>query len=183
MVAKTLIAARVSFETGERFATVAQRLDVSKSVLLRRLVDSALSTAAMPEAPKLAAAQPVPISGKISVRLRPNDVSLLRERARSRHMPAGTYVAYLVRSHLRNQSPLPVQELKALRRSIAEVGALGRSLNQIARAVNRDEQTAGLDPESLQAMVKAIADLREQTKALVRANLLSWNIGDDQKSY
>ena len=136
MTANALIAARVPAATKERFVIVARQHGVSESVLLRRLVDGALITAAVPKEAAPAPVEPVPLSGKISVRLRPDDFNLLRERAVARQMPTGTYVANLVRAHLRNLSPLPTEELKALKSGIAELGALGRNLNQIARAMN-----------------------------------------------
>src|ERR1700730_7323407 len=125
MIADALIAARVPAETKHRFAAIARYHGVSESVLLRRLVDAALLTAGPSTKTDLEPVEPAPASGKISVRLRPDDLLLLRERATARQMPTATYVALLVRSHLRNLSPLPTEELKALKRSIAEVGALG----------------------------------------------------------
>ena len=78
--------------------------------------------------------EPVPIDRKITVRLRTDDLLLLRERAKARVMPTSTYVSLLIRSHLRALTPLPTAELEALKRSVAEVSAIGRNLNQIARA-------------------------------------------------
>ncbi len=179
----TLIAARVPAETKQRFAAVAQRYGVSESVLLRRLVDAALITAAIPNETVSGPIDPVPLSGKISVRLRPDDFSLLRERAAARQIPTGTYVADLVRAHLRNLPPLPSEELKALKRSIAEVGAIGRNLNQIARALNSGEQREGPDAGHLRAVLKGLAGLRDQIKVVITANVLSWQVGYEKKSH
>jgi hypothetical protein len=56
-------------------------------------------------------------SGRLSVRLRSNDLLLLRERAAGRDMPTSTYASLLIRAHLRTLTPLPTAELTALRRS------------------------------------------------------------------
>jgi hypothetical protein len=49
----------------------------------------------------------------------------------------------LLRSHLRQLTPLPKDELIALKRSIAELGSTGRNINQIARAVSGGVEVAG----------------------------------------
>jgi len=182
MNANSLIAARVPLATKERFATVAQRHGVPESVLLRRLIEDALVTAGESisreaRAPKL---QP---PEKISVRLRPDDYRLLRERAEVRKIRPATYVALFVRAHLRNLSPLPTEELSSLKRSIAEVGAIGRNLYQIARAMNRGEQADEIEMAYLQGLMKVLAGLRDHTKALITANALSWEIGNEQESH
>jgi hypothetical protein len=70
------------------------------------------------------------------VRIRTGDQLLLRERAAARGMACATYVSVLVRSHLRAVAPLPKDELIALKRAVGELGAVGRNLNQITRAMN-----------------------------------------------
>jgi hypothetical protein len=49
----------------------------------------------------------------------------------------------LVRAHLHSLAPLPKEELLAFKRSIAEVAAVGRHLNLIARALNQGLRSAG----------------------------------------
>ena len=49
---------------------------------------------------------------------------------------------FLVRAHLSGLAPLPKEELTALKQSVAELGTIGRNLNQIARAVNQGETAA-----------------------------------------
>jgi hypothetical protein len=182
MNANSLIAARVPSIIKERFAVVAQRHGVSESVLLRRLVEDALVTAgeAVSRETKEAKLQP---PEKISVRLRPDDFRLLRERAEVRNIRPATYVALFVRAHLRNLPPLPTEELAALKRSIAEVGAIGRNLNQIARAINRGEQGDAIEIAYLQGLMRVLAGLRDRTKALITANTLSWEAGNAQENH
>ena len=63
----------------------------------------------------------------------------LRERAAGRGMPPATYVSVLTRAHLRSLAPLPAEELVALKRTLGELGSIGRNLNQIARAANQGQ--------------------------------------------
>ncbi len=100
------------------------------------MVDASLvSVGAAP--PPVEAVEPVAASGRISVRLLPDDLLWVRERAVSRSLPTSTYISLLVRAHLRSLAPLPNEELAALKRSVAELGAIGRNLNQIARHLNQ----------------------------------------------
>jgi hypothetical protein len=94
----------VSRDSKSRFAAVAKAQGLSESALLRRLVESALAAldgtgSKMPEP-----VDPIASSGRISVRLRSDDLLLLRERARAREIPTSTYVSFLVRVHLRAQT-------------------------------------------------------------------------------
>jgi hypothetical protein len=99
MSADVFIATRVTAETKERFAAVARRQGLSQSVLLKRLITATLLSAETPNLNFDEAPKPLPSSGKISVRLQPNDLLLLRERAAARGMPSSTYVTFLLRSN------------------------------------------------------------------------------------
>ena len=85
---------------------------------------------------------------RLTVRIRPDDQLLLRERAAARGMAAATYVSVLTRSHLRSLAPLPKAEWLMLERIVTELSKLGRNINQIARAANRGERVS--DPGSTQ---------------------------------
>jgi hypothetical protein len=171
------IAARVTSDAKRRFAALARRQGISESALLKRLVAAALAAMDPMTSDDLSAVEPVAASGKISVRLRADDLLLLRERAKGRQVPTATYVSLLIRSHLRRLAPLPTEELAALKRSVAEVGAIGRNINQIAHALNRGEQVTGPGTNDLRAMLRALVALRDHTKALIRTNLESWEVG------
>ena len=92
-------------------------------------------------------------------------------------MAKATYVAVLVRAHLRSLPPLPKDELLALKRTVAELGAVGRNLNQIARASNGADTHAGLPKEDLRAMLRICAGLRDHVKNVVQVNVQSWKVG------
>jgi hypothetical protein len=113
----------------------------------------------------------------MSIRLLPDDRLLLRDRATARGMASATYVAVLVRSHLRKLTPLPTEELAALKRSIAGLGAIGRNLNQIARTLNAGGQSDGPGQQQLESMLKIAVGLRDHVRALVKANETSWERG------
>jgi len=114
------------------------------------------------------------------VRLRTEDRLLLDARSEARGMRPATYVSVLIRSHLRNLTPLPKDEFLALKRSIGELASIGRNINQIARAVNEGGRAPGAAREEFRAMLKICEALRDNTKALLRANVTSWEMGHAQ---
>ena len=114
------------------------------------------------------------------VRLRTEDRLLLDARSEARGMRPATYVSVLIRSHLRNLTPLPKDEFLALKRSIGELASIGRNINQIARAVNEGGRAPDSAREEFRAMLKICEALRDNTKALLRANVTSWEMGHAQ---
>ena len=168
----------VSREMKGRFAEIARLQGKSESALLKSMVDALLATAAPPTDPTLVT-ESAP-SSRLSVRLRDDDLLMLRDRAQARGMPAATYVSFLVRSHLRHLAPLPDAELQAFKSAIGEVKAVGRSLNQIARATYAGRVTGGAAVEDLRALLTVCTKLWESMKRVVTVNLGSWESGNDQ---
>jgi mobilization protein MobC len=114
------------------------------------------------------------------VRLRTEDRLLLDARAEARGMRPATYVSVLIRAHLRKLTPLPKDEFLALKRSIGELASIGRNINQIARAMNDGGRAPGSVREEFRAMLKICEALRDNTKALLNANVTSWETGHAQ---
>ena len=111
------------------------------------------------------------------VRLRTEDKLLLDARAEARGMRPATYASVLLRAHLRGLTPLPKDELAALKHAVGELGAVGRNLNQIARAVNQGARVAGPGRDEFRAILKICEALRDHTKGLIKANTASWATG------
>ena len=99
---------------------LAEREQITESALVRQLLEVMLRRSAAEGFPRLEALEKVSRDARLSVRLAPEDRILLSGRATAGGMPSATYVSVLVRSHLRNLTPLPKEELSALRRSVAE---------------------------------------------------------------
>jgi len=167
----------ISRDTKARFADLARAQGLPQSAMLRRVVESTLVAVVGPSLLPPQPVEPVAASWRISVRLRPEDLLLLRERSRARQIPTSTYVSLLVRSHLRALTPLPTAELQALRQSMLEVAAIGRNLNQIARAVNEGQWPHGPNRNDLIAVIRALTALKDNFKALINGNLASWQAG------
>lgn len=192
MAAAQFLKTRVSSETKTRVHALAEQQLITESVWLKRLVTDALrdtpadesvethggsKSSAMPRNAVLDASGDEMPGARVCIRLRPEDRLLLRERASARGMPSATYVSVLLRAHLRDLAPLPKDELLTLKRSVAELGAIGRNLNQIARAANSGSRLVGPAREDLRAILKVCEALRDNTKGLIKANVRAWEVG------
>jgi hypothetical protein len=143
MAADAFIHCRVPGATKVAFSVMARRQGMTDSALLRRMIDLSLQSAGVVSATGADAdGQAAARMARLTVRLRTDDQLLLRERAAARSMAAATYVSVYVRAHLRSLAPLPKEELLALKKTIAALGAIGRNLNQLASAANQGERTA-----------------------------------------
>jgi antitoxin component of RelBE/YafQ-DinJ toxin-antitoxin module len=182
VAADDFIQFRVTSDVKSRVRELADREGITESVLVRQLLDVMLRTRAPLDL--VAVSHPVRVNRarRLYVRLAPDDWMLLNERATGRGMPSATYVSVLVRSHLRGVAPIPKAEYLALRQSISELGAVGRNLNQIARAVNQGGRPNLPGRNELLTMLKIAEALRDHFKGLLRANAASWFNGDPDGS-
>jgi Bacterial mobilisation protein (MobC) len=180
MASNPLIAFRASPETKAGLHTLAQHRGLSDSAFLQKLVEMALlQNAGVDQAQLVAAVPQVPRGARLYVRLRSDDHLLLRERAEGRGLAAATYASMVLRAHLRALAPLPDRELAELTRAVAALTAIGRNLNQIARAANQSGRAEGPNATDLRALLRALEGLRDHVKALIRANITSWETGRD----
>jgi Bacterial mobilisation protein (MobC) len=189
--ATQILKTRVTPETKACVVAIAQRELLTEAVWLRRLEARALESQAS-STPTLggaerytngmtaARAQCSKDRGRASrlyVRVRREDRLLLHERAAARGMASATYLSVLLRSHLRALTPLPKDELGALKRAVGELGAIGRNLNQIARATNQGARVTGLGRDEFKDILKVCEALRDHTKDVIKVNTASWASG------
>ena len=195
MICTETLKAHVSPDIKLRAKAIADREFLSEAAWLKRLVLREIRTydgtqasserepcrAGSINRPSREARGTLGCGGKpILVSLRGEDRLLVDARAEARGMRPATYVSVLIRSHLRQLAPLPKDELLALKRSIGELASIGRNVNQIAKAVNEGGRAPGSVREEFRAMLKICEALRDNTKALLTANLTSWETGHAQ---
>jgi predicted DNA binding CopG/RHH family protein len=178
MAERALIACCVTLETKARVRALAEREGITESMLVRQLLNTVLRTSTADETLAPPAPERVSRQARLYLRLAAEDWRLLRERASARGMAAATYVAILTRSHLRNASPLPKAEYLALKQSVVELSALGRNLNQIARALNQGASATLPGRAEVAAMLRVAEGLRDHVKGLLSANARTWAQGD-----
>lgn len=191
MACTEFLKARVSSDIKRQAKAVADRELMSEATWLKRLVVRELRSAhrgteggghETSRVPARGSGQETSVNGgsvrPILVRLRSDDRLLLDARAEARGMRPATYAAVVLRSHLNKLTPLPKEELLALKRSIAELASIGRNINQIAQALHDGGKAPGSVREEFRAMLKICEALRDHTKALVMSNVASWESGD-----
>jgi Bacterial mobilisation protein (MobC) len=183
MTDHALIACRVNLETKVRVRRLADRQGITESALVKRLLDVVLQTSGLDEEPAVGPADKVNRQGRLYVRMEPQDLRLLKERSKARGMASATYASLLLRSHLRGAAPLPKAEYLALMQSIEGLAAMGRNLNQIARALNRGGRAEPPGRQEVAAMLKIAEALRDHIRALLEANTRSWEEGSAAKSH
>ena len=174
-----LIACRVTSETKARVRRLAERDGITESTLLRQLLEVVLRTAGFDDPPPMTVPDKVNRDARVNVRLEPEDWRLLRERARARGMASATYLSYVAQRHLRGTAPLPKAEYNLLKQSVDQLAALGRNLNQIARAMNRGDRPVAPGRAEVVAMLKVSESLRDHFRGLLDANNRSWGTDHD----
>jgi hypothetical protein len=175
MAADAWVQCRVRAATKARLRAMADELGVTETQLVRSHIErlvadrKEIDPAAAPKRPAL---------GRLAIRVRPDDRELLAARAAERGLAPATYAGVILRAHLRHLAPLPRDELAALKRSTAELAAIGRNLNQIAKVAHRDSRVPS-GAVAFESMLKVATALREHVKSLVRANVASWESGHE----
>jgi hypothetical protein len=147
MACTEFLKARVAPEIKLHVKAVADRELLSEATWLKRLVLKEIRACDAAPGGELESSRPEGIrrpsreargpkgGGKpMLVRLRNEDRLLLDARAEARGMRPATYASVILRSHLRELTPLPKDELLALKRRIALLASIGRNINQIAKA-------------------------------------------------
>ena len=193
MGATEILSTRITPEVKAQVTGVVRDQFLTESIWLRRLVLRELQASSSEEGARHRGDGPAASTrarcsdqrtpgSSLYIRLRAEDRLLLHHRAAARGMASATYVSVLVRSHLRSQAPLPKDELVALKRAVSELGAIGRNLNQIARAANQGTRVGGVDHQGFYAILKVCEALRDHTKGLIKANGASWASGHGESA-
>lgn len=165
-------------ETKNVVESIARQQQITESAWLRRLIETTLQSTSVANGARMSDAfEPLPRQARVTIRLLAEDQLLLESRANARGMPAATYASMAIRSHLRALAPLPKEERETLRRAIGELSAIGRNLNQIARAANQGGRVIGPTREELRTLFRACEGLRDHVRRLFDANLRSWEAG------
>ncbi len=181
-----MVKARVSLEMKRQAKALAERELLTEAAWLKRLIMREIRTAGEAGTPDSVNGVPSRREGtrrlsanvkRVYVRLCPEDWLLLEARAAARALRPATYLAVLTRSHFRSLAPLPKEEYLALRSSIVELAAIGRNINQIAHAANGGRPIPDSVAAEFRAILKVCEALRDNTKALLKANFVSWNTG------
>jgi hypothetical protein len=170
-----VLKARLDAETKAAFSRRATARGLSESELLRAVVLAEIRDGA-PTAP--APAEPDSERTdveRLTVRLPAFLLDAVKARGAACGLATSRWIAALVQSNLTRQPVLTDDELSAVQAANRELAAVGRNLNQIARALNEAVQGAErVRLDTLAELAAAIERDRQAIRALVRASRQAW---------
>jgi len=183
MPATVTLKVRVTADVKQRFEALAEQREISVSDLLRRLIDDLLASEYGPSAVKMpradASLQQVK-ADRLTIRLLAADRQALQSFARARSLRETTYLAMLIRSHVRSATPLPRAALHALRESAIELRTVSRRLDLLCRVSKGDAPGGSVTLSEARTVISACERLRDRTSAFIKANIQSWEAGHAQ---
>jgi hypothetical protein len=171
MRATKRVAAWVRPEVKARFRALATARGLTESKCLGTLVEMMTQ---LPLAAPLQSTEALPVSERLTVRLRPSDGVGIAARAAARGCKPSTYVAALVRAHLRESPVIPAEELRQLLRALEAVSAVGRLLSQIARVLHLTGQLDAPIEPLLDETGRAVQLVRIELKHYIHRAAASW---------
>lgn len=166
--------------TKTRFVAIAKARGLSESELLRSLALAGIGAdedADRPIKPDAAKAE----LARITVRMPRFLMEATIERAKVKGMAVSRFITAIVQSNLMRQPVMTNVELSGLLASSRDLVAVGRNVNQIARAINRQILGTGTfdkDTIKLIALAKlsqAVQENEDAIRVLVRASQESWD--------
>ena len=169
-----VLIARVDASIKERLQQRAAANGLSESEQLRALVlaflDGAPASGTVPVESENAELE------RITVRLPAFLLESAKGRATALGMAPSRWIAALVQANLMKEPVTTETETEALQRCTYELSAIGRNLNQIARALNQaPHETERVKLDTLKVLGESIARTRESIRALVRASRNVWS--------
>lgn len=173
------LSAWVDDQTKSSFSQSAKHNETSESGLLKLIINAFLKNN-LKSHDKAEPLQTDLKTEKVSIRLTPGGNTLLSSLAQQRGMKRSAYLAALFRAQATQQPYFPEAELNALREANQQLSAIGRNINQIARALNTSLDNAAIaQGVEYHAMSTLIEQQRHFIKGLISANLSSWNVKND----
>lgn len=164
--------------TKARFRGMAKARGLSESELLRAVIlavtgeDDGADQPIEPDAEKADTA-------RMTVRMPRFLMEAATARGKVKGMAPSRWVAALVQSNLTRQPVMTDDELAGLLATNRELAAVGRNINQIARALNDAfHETERVKIERLAQLRDAIVKQRAAVRVLVRASQNSWTADD-----
>ena len=175
-----VVGTRTSSETKARFAALAAQQDLTESALLALLIDKVVAANATSDAIDSArrTREKECASDRLTLRLRPGDRTLADAKAAARRMKTSSYLAMLVRTHVRGTPVMPPAELEELKGVVGHLAALARQLRSLGDSGSAPGGMTSATPQPLLVEVgTTVESVRQAVAGVVRMNLMSWETG------
>ena len=188
----THVGARVPTDLAARFTFAARRRGTTPSAALKALMAAYLDdTVSQSNALTPDANADIPQKTRMRVSLPVYLKTALDERALMDGFSASAWVGCMIQSILMDQPVMTDKEIVLLRHANRQLAAVGRNINQIARAMTRAAlmeipedpmdpiKANDLRPELLDELQKSIARQRMAISQLVKARSRAWSKDED----
>lgn len=170
----TVLRARIEIPKAKRFNAIAKSKNMKPSEFLRQIVMLVIGENS-PEELKIKPVEGKDVIVNKSISLPRFLVDEIDIRAKSKGMKFSRWIAALIQSNLMRDTVLSTDEIQMLNASNRELAAIGRNLNQIAKALNeRFHETDRIKLEHLNELNKAIEQHDKTIRRLIRASQQSW---------
>jgi len=114
---------------------------------------------------------------KMTIRLPRFLVDAAKERAKAKGIATSRWIAALVQSSLMDKPVMADQELTVLRSNIRELNAIGRNINQMARALNESKNNTDKVKLDTLDLLRTYLDRNIAfVRSLVRASQQAWGL-------
>ena len=176
-----VVGTRTSSETKTRFAALAAQQGLTESALLALLIDKVVAANATSDAiePAQRTRETECASDRLTLRLRPGDRTLAEAKAAARRMKTSSYLAMLVRTHVRGTPVMPPTELDELKSVVGHLAALGRQLRAMGEGSSAPGGMKSATVHQLLVEVgTTVESVRQAVAGVVRTNVLSWETGN-----
>ena len=175
-----VLGTRTSSETKARFAALAAQQGITESALLALLIDKVVAGNTASDAIESAhrTREGEQASDRLTLRLRPGDRALADAKAAARRMKTSSYLAMLVRTHVRGTPVMPPAELDELKGLVGHLAALGRQLRATGDLVSASRGMTGATAHLLLEVGTTVESVRQAVAGVVRTNLISWETGN-----
>ena len=170
-----IIKAEVESTQKKAFKALAKGQGMTETELLRRIVNQVTQGQVEEDA------EQIERSNRTTISFTDDEFNRMLKRSRAdgftKHTP---WLVGLVRKVLFQQPTFTADEIDVLRESNREIAAIGRNLNQIARAINADFRE---ESRIKRAETKALADdlsiHRKKVSRLIDQSLNRWRVEDE----
>jgi len=167
----------VDEEPKQLFKKLSNERGLSESELLRSIVLEAIRKTPFTESAQ-SELQPNPErteSERITVRMPGFLMNAAKDRATAKGMVPSRWIAALAQSNLARKPVMADHELLALKANIRELTAIGRNINQMARALNESRSnTEKVKLDTLALLGETLKTNLSLIRALVRASQQVW---------
>jgi len=164
--------------TKARFRSMAKARGLSESELLRAVILTVTGEDDPGEPPRAPDSQNAD-NARLTVRMPRFLMEAAAVRAKANGMATSRWVAALAQSNLTRQPVMTDAELAGLLAANRELSAIGRNINQIARALNEAfHETERVKLEQLAQLREMITRQRAAIRALVRSSQNAWGVDD-----